>query len=72
MDEKTIIKALGIVILGPMVVGAGLTVIGGVINGGNYVYEKLKYKKMIKAGLKDGSIVEIDGRYYSVEISEEA
>lgn len=34
--------------------------------------EWIKYKRKIKKGLKDGSIVEIDGKYYEVELESES
>lgn len=32
--------------------------------------DEIKYHKKIKNGLKDGSIVEINGKYYEVEITD--
>ncbi len=62
----TIILAVGIVILAPIV-------INGVIAVGNATctlvatgIDSIKYHQKIKKGLKDGSIVKIDGHYYEV------
>ena len=55
----------------------GMVVLPGLIklttDAGICVYnciQKHKHNKKIKEGLKNGSIVEINGEYYEVEISE--
>ena len=70
MEDKNIIKIAAIGFIGfvvvPTVIGITLNLIGHAANGiGN-----LAYKRKIKKGLKDGSIVEIDGQYYEVEVTE--
>ena len=70
MDDNKIIKiaATGFVIfvVAPVVIGAAATIVGGVANG----VSKVMYNHKIKKGLKDGSIVEIDGNYYEVSAEE--
>lgn len=64
-----VVLVAGPVILNGVAAMAELT-FTGVSNGIN----KMMYNRKIKKGLKDGSIVEIDGRYYEVvmETVEEA
>ena len=50
-------------IIGSVVVAVAPLVCGLVYNGVEWV----KYKHKIKKGLKDGSIIEIDGQYYEVD-----
>ena len=72
MENDKIIKiaATGFVVLVviPSVLNAGTNVLTATVNG----ISKIKYNHKIKKGLKDGSIVEIDGRYYEVQDIEEA
>jgi hypothetical protein len=76
MDDERIIKfaAKGFILLvvAPIAIGATEQFIGlvgtGIYNG----IEKVKFNKKIKKGLKDGSIVKIDGNYYEVLPAEEA
>lgn len=70
MDDNKIIKVaacgfVGLVVV-PAVLGAGLRLVAGACN----LVEKAKFKKKIKNGLKDGSIIEIDGQYYEVEVQD--
>ena len=68
MNDKLVTKiaAYGFVglVVAPVVVGAGLRLIGTAANG----VSKLAWKRKIKKGLKEGSIVEIDGQYYEATI----
>lgn len=69
-DEKIItIAAVTIigVILVPIVINAGMTLIGTTCAGVGNLINRTKFNKKIKQGLKDGSIVEIDGQYYEVQ-----
>ena len=68
MDDNKIIKiaAYGFVglVVAPIIfngVIAGLSLIGEGINS-------ISYNRKIKKGLKDGSIVEINGQYYEVKV----
>ena len=74
MDEKLIknvVTVAGLVIVVPIVV-RGLVFIGAVgYAGAKGVVDQVKFNKKIKQGLKDGSIVEIDGKYYEVEMTVE-
>ena len=71
MDEKltrTVVTVAGLIIVVPIVV-RGLVFVGAVGYAGvKGVVDQVKFNKKIKQGLKDGSIVEIDGKYYEVEI----
>ena len=69
MNEKTITKIavygfVGLVVV-PTVITAGYNLIVVPIANG---ISKLAYKAKIKKGLKNGSIVEIDGQYYEVTV----
>lgn len=68
MDDKLITKiaAYGFVglVVAPAAIGLGARLIGAAANG----ISKLAWKHKIKKGLKDGSIVEIDGQYYEATI----
>lgn len=76
MEKKdtNLVELVGIVVIAtfvaPIVVGAMATVITygytTISNGIN----KAKYDKKIKKGLKDGSIVEIDGDYYERKVTD--
>lgn len=68
MDDKLITKIatygfVGLVVT-PVVIGGGLRLIGAAANG----VSKLAWRHKIKKGLKNGSIVEIDGQYYEATI----
>lgn len=71
MENDRIVKIAACVIVGsvvvPIVIGAAALTGTAIINGLN----KARFKKRIKQGLKDGSIVEIDGQYYDVETTVE-
>lgn len=58
------------VILVPRVINTGIILINGVACRVGKAINKAKFNKQIKQGLKDGSIVEIDGEYYKVEKEE--
>lgn len=55
------------VILVPIVVNTGISVINVTTSFVQYLGNKHAYNKKIKKGLKDGSIVLIDGKYYEIE-----
>lgn len=65
MDSK-IVKAAAFIIVGsvvvPIVAGGVVAVINGVA--------KIIHNRKIKKGLKDGSIVEIDGQYYEMKVED--
>lgn len=70
MDDNKIVKiaAYGFValVVAPIVINGGIAVINLGIAGIN----KIAYDRKIKKGLKDGSIVEIDGQYYEVKVED--
>lgn len=68
MNDKLITKIaaygfVGLVVV-PVIAGTGLRLIEAAANG----VSKLAWKRKIKKGLKNGSIVEIDGQYYEATI----
>lgn len=71
MNENKIIKiaAAGFIglVVAPAVINAGINLTVHSANAITNLIQKQKYKKRIKQGLKDGSIVEIDGQYYEVK-----
>lgn len=68
-DNDDLIKLAAIVILVPIVIGIGIGVINLGIAGINGI-RKMSYDKKIQKGLKDGSIIEIDGQYYTIQKEE--
>ena len=70
MENDKIIKIaatgfIGLVMV-PAVVGLSINLIGHAANGISH----LAYKRKIKKGLKDGSVIEINGQYYEVNVKE--
>jgi len=70
MKDKDIVDlaVMGFVVLVvvPAVVGIAFSAIGHVAVGVGNVINEVKFNKKIKQGLKDGSIIEIDGKFYEV------
>ena len=70
MDDNKIVKlaAYGFVglVVAPIVINGGISVINLTSTGIN----TLLYNRKIKKGLKDGSIVEVNGQYYEVKIDD--
>ena len=65
---ETAVRAAVLIIVVPIVV-KGLVFVGAVGYAGvKGVVEQVKFNKKMKQGIKDGSIVKIDGQYYEVEI----
>lgn len=72
MKDEDIIKiaAIGFIglVVAPVVIGSvinlGSLAAAGVVNGIN----KVKFNTKIKKGLKDGSIIEIDGKFYEIDV----
>lgn len=74
MNDNKIIKIaaagfIGLVVL-PIVVDTTISAISLAATGISSINNKIKYNRKIKKGLKDGSIVEIDGEYYEVTVDE--
>jgi hypothetical protein len=68
-----IIITIGVLILAPIIIGAVANIGIGIYNGVAGTINRVAYNKKIKKGIKDGSIVEVDGVYYEVvETVEEA
>lgn len=69
-NDNELITLAAIIILVPVVISAGIGIINLGINGVNKIRQMKHYNK-IKKGLKEGSIVEIDGQYYEIQNTEE-
>ena len=71
MKDEQIIKiaAVGFIALfvAPVVINGVITIVGATVGGIGNAVNSIQFKRKIKKGLKDGSIVEIDGKYYEVE-----
>jgi hypothetical protein len=66
MSDKIVkVAAIGFVglVLVPVSIDIGCRLIAATAR-------RLAYNRKIRKGLKDGSIIEIDGKYYEVEISD--
>ena len=74
MNNNTIMKvaATGFValVVAPVVITTGIRLIAFTAAGISCAVDKVKFNRKIKKGLEDGSIVEIDGQYYEVEIKD--
>jgi hypothetical protein len=66
MNDKTLVRLVACVILAPVVWNGTMALVGLTAKGVNQVV----YKHKIRKGLKDGSIVKIDGEYFEVEVSD--
>lgn len=76
MDENKIVKIaaagfIGLVLI-PTVIGVGMKGIAYAAVAIDNLQAKIRFNRKIKKGLKDGSIIEIDGQYYEVQVTEEA
>ena len=71
MENDKLVRTAAIVIIGviavPIMVNASITLGTAVYAGVYNTIAKIKFNNKIKKGLKDGSIVEIDGKFYEVE-----
>lgn len=70
MENKGILKIAAGVVLIPMALGAIASTVDIAIKGVGNLISKVQFKRKIKKGLKDGSIVEIDGQYYEISIDD--
>jgi len=66
MEDRTLIRVAACVILAPIIWNGTMALVGLTAKGVNQVM----YKHQIKKGLKDGSIVEINGEYFEVKVSD--
>lgn len=66
-----VLVVTGAIILTPIIIRAGVALMVGTYTGISTGIEKFKFNRKIKQGMKDGSIVEIDGKYYEVKTNEE-
>ena len=66
--NNVILEVAAIVILAPIVIGAVYTVTAAATGMAKSIIKKSRDHKTIKKGLKDGSIIEINGEYYYAEV----
>lgn len=66
MKQNKIVELAAIIVIGtvaiPVVSSIGKAIVGGV--------KTHQYNRKVKKGLKEGTIVEINGQYYEVRIDE--
>jgi len=67
--DNDLVTLAAIVILVPVVIGIGISVINLGIMGINGI-KQARFNKKMEKGIKDGSIVVIDGQYYEVQKGE--
>jgi len=71
MKDNDIVKVGALAVIGvilvPIVVDTSISIIGTVAAHVEYLGNRHAYNKRIKKGLKDGSIILIDGQFYEVE-----
>ena len=71
MNENKVVKVAAITVIGlvlvPFVVNTSISIVGTVAAHVEYLGNRHAYNKRIKKGLKDGSIVVINGQFYEVE-----
>ena len=70
MEDNKIIKLAAIGFIGLFVIPMSIRGITKTIVYAANGINNLAYKRKIKKGKKDGSIIEIDGQYYKVEITD--
>ena len=70
MENKDILKIAGAVVLIPIAIGTTMSAVSMAFKGVGVLISKIQFKHKIKKGLKDGSIVEIDGQYYEISIDD--
>ena len=75
MNENKVVKVAAITVIGlvlvPFVVNTSISIVGAVAAHVEYLGNRHAYNKRIKKGLKDGSIILIDGQYYEIETNVE-
>lgn len=75
MNENKVVKVAAITVIGlvlvPFVVNTSISIVGTVAAHVEYLGNRHAYNKRIKKGLKDGSIILIDGQYYEIETNVE-
>ena len=70
-DEEVLTVVVGViagVILVPKIINAGIMLGCFAYAGVGNAINKVKFNKKMKEGIKDGSIIEVDGRYYEVDL----
>ena len=75
MEDKIVkVAAIGFVglVVAPIVIGGVINLAGAIYVTTANTVNRAKYNKKIKKGIKEGTIVKIDGQYYEVQVGEEA
>jgi hypothetical protein len=71
MKDDELVKLAAVVVIGvvvvPILLGYTLNLVDCVYCGVTNKINKMKFNKKMKKGLEDGSIIEVDGQYYTVE-----
>lgn len=70
-DTKILVGVLttvGILMILPVAVGGVTLAAKATTEGVCKIVDKISYKRKIKKGLKNGTVIEIDGQYYEIEI----
>jgi hypothetical protein len=71
-DEMIKLAAAGFIalVVAPVVIGGVINIVSTAAVGIGNCINTAKYNRKIKKGLKDGSIVEINGQYYEVVVED--
>jgi hypothetical protein len=64
MKNEKILAVIGLGLIGVILINVSIGLIRTGCIGVRNLSETIKFNKEIKKGLKDGSIIEIDGKYY--------
>lgn len=70
-DEELLTVAVSVIvgiILIPKIINGGIMLGSLAYCGVGNSINKVKFNKRMKRGLKDGSIIEVDGHYYEVDL----
>lgn len=74
MEDSKIIKVAAVLFIGfvvaPIVINATINLVEMTVVGIGNKINTVKFHKKIKKGLKEGSIVCVDGSFYEVEIED--
>lgn len=66
MENNTLVRCAAIVILIPVVAGAAIGAVKVGAIGINAI-NRARFNRKMRKGIKEGTIVQIDGQYYTVE-----
>ena len=70
MENDKIVKLAATIIVGsilvPIVWNVGVLTVGGIAK----IVTKANFNRKMKKGIKEGSIVEIDGKFYEIKVED--